>query len=79
MNIVTYKQFPKSFDGIKERLNSTMDTCKTTEQLASILNFYTPYIDAVVHFQSIRYKQVTDKMIKTHFTKLKLKFVKKKK
>ncbi len=55
MNETTLKQFPKTFEEIKERINVSMDSCTNLEQLSATLDFNNVYIKEISKRESSKF------------------------
>ena len=67
MNIVTYKRLIGDKKGLDTQMVESVERCTTYEQVISMVDFYMGYIKALVHFESIKYRPVTDNMINSYF------------
>ncbi len=68
MNIVTYKQYPKTMNDIKIRLAESINSCQNESQLSAVLDFNSQYIASVAYFDALR-TPVTDNIINQYFQK----------
>jgi hypothetical protein len=79
MNITTYRnyahtdcgRFNKQISDLKEQLIQAINSCETEGQMSGCLAFHSEYLGAIEYEKSVRYKEVTERMMKTYFTKRK--------